>query len=179
MSDPNSDDIILPPEAASENAHVPSMEVYRELYQRSVDDPEGFWSEIAEEFHWFQKWDSIRSYNYNLDDGPIDVRWFEGGKTNVCYNCLDRHLEERGDKTAIIWEGNEPGEDETITYRELHDRVCRFANLLKGRGVGKGDRVSIYLPMVPEATVAMLACARIGAVHSVVFGGFSAEALAD
>ena len=179
MSDPNSDDIILPPEAASENAHVSSMEVYRELYQKSVDDPEGFWSEIAEEFHWFQKWDSIRSYNYNLDDGPIDVRWFEGGKTNVCYNCLDRHLEERGDKTAIIWEGNEPGEDDTITYRELHDRVCRFANLLKGRGVGKGDRVSIYLPMIPEATVAMLACARIGAVHSVVFGGFSAEALAD
>jgi len=114
-----------------------------------------------------------------MNAGPIELRWFEGGRTNVCHNCLDRHLDTRGDKTAVIWEGNEPGEDATFTYRQLHEQVCRFANVLKGRGVKKGDRVSIYMPMVPEAAVAMLACARIGAVHSIVFGGFSAEALAD
>ena len=107
------------------------------------------------------------------------MEWFSGAKTNACYNCVDRHLEARGDKTAIIWEGNEPGEDATLSYRQLHEQVCKFANVLKSRGVKKGDRVSIYMPMVTEAAVAMLACARIGAVHSVVFGGFSAEALAD
>ena len=179
MSQNNQDDPVAPPEAASENAFVGSMERYHELYERSVNDTEGFWAEVAEEFHWFRKWDSVSSYNYDMNDGPIELRWFEGGKTNVCHNCLDRHLNERGDKTAIIWEGNEPGEDATITYRELHEQVCRFANVLKSRGVKKGDRVSIYMPMVPEAAVAMLACARIGAMHSVVFGGFSAEALAD
>jgi acetyl-CoA synthetase len=155
------------------------MNDYLSLYQRSIDDPEGFWSEVAEEFHWFSKWDQVRRHNYDRRAGPVSIEWFSGAKTNVCYNCVDRHLDIRPDKTAIIWEGNEPGEDATITFRSLHEQVCKFANVLKSRGVKKGDRVSIYMPMVPEATVAMLACARIGAVHSVVFGGFSAEALAD
>ena len=179
MSENENSDIVHPPETASAGAHVSNMEQYHELYERSASDPEGFWAEVAEEFHWYRKWDSVRSYNYDMNAGPIDLRWFEGGRTNVCHNCLDRHLETRGDKTAVIWEGNEPGEDATLTYRQLYEQVCRFANVLKGRGVKKGDRVSIYMPMVPEAAVAMLACARIGAVHSIVFGGFSAEALAD
>lgn len=179
MSENENSDIVHPPETASAGAHVNNMEQYHELYERSASDPEGFWAEVAEEFHWYRKWDSVRSYNYDMNAGPIDLRWFEGGRTNVCHNCLDRHLDTRGDKIAVIWEGNEPGEDATLTYRQLYEQVCRFANVLKGRGVKKGDRVSIYMPMVPEAAVAMLACARIGAVHSIVFGGFSAEALAD
>ncbi|MDE0575582.1 MAG: acetate--CoA ligase [Opitutales bacterium] len=179
MSENENSDIVHPPEAASAGAHVSNMEQYHELYERSSSDPEGFWAEVAEEFHWYRKWDAVRSYNYDMNAGPIELRWFEGGRTNVCHNCLDRHLETRGDKIAVIWEGNEPGEDATLTYRQLYEQVCRFANVLKGRGVKKGDRVSIYMPMVPEAAVAMLACARIGAVHSIVFGGFSAEALAD
>ncbi len=179
MSENKSIELVEPPVAVSSQAHVATMEQYHEMYERSVTDPEGFWTEIAENFFWFKKWDSVRGFNYDLNDGPIDVRWFEGGETNVCYNCVDRHLDERRAKVALIWEGNEPGEDGTLTYGQLHDKVCRFANVLKSRGVNKGDRVSIYLPMVPEATIAMLACARIGAVHSVVFGGFSAEALAD
>ena len=149
------------------------------MYQKSIDDPDGFWSEVADDFHWYSKWDEVHGYNYDRREGPISIEWFKGAKTNVCYNCVDRHLETRADKTAIIWEGNEPDEDATISYRQLHQQVSKFANVLKGRGVKKGDRVSIYMPMVPEAAVAMLACARIGAVHSVVFGGFSAEALAD
>ncbi len=179
MSEIEQGDLIAPPPEVSAKAYFGGMEQYRDTYGHSVTDPEGYWAEVATGFHWFSKWDSVRSYNFDLEQGPVHIRWFDGGKTNVCYNCLDRHLEERGDKIAIIWEGNEPGEDTTLTYRELHEKVCRFANVLKSRGVGKGDRVSIYLPMVPEATVAMLACARIGAIHSVVFGGFSAEALAD
>jgi acetyl-CoA synthetase len=160
-------------------AHINSMEQYREEYQRSIADPEAFWAEKAAEFHWFKKWDSVRSYNYDMDKGPISVEWFEGGKTNIVYNCLDRHLESRADQAAIIWEGNNPDEDDSLTYRQLHEQVCRCANALKARGVKKGDRVSIYMPMVPELAVAMLACARIGAIHSIVFGGFSADALAD
>ena len=175
----DSNDLVQPPLAASENAHLKNMEEYQTMYQKSIDDPEGFWAEVADEFHWYSKWETVRGYNYDRRDGPISVEWFKGAKTNVCYNCVDRHLESRADKTAIIWEGNEPGEDATISYRQLHEQVSRFANVLKSRGVKKGDRVSIYMPMVPEAAVAMLACARIGAVHSVVFGGFSAEALAD
>ena len=175
----DSNDLVEPPLAASENAHLKNMEEYQTMYQKSIDDPEGFWTEVADEFHWYSKWETVRRYNYDRRDGPILVEWFKGAKTNVCYNCVDRHLESRADKTAIIWEGNEPGEDATISYRQLHEQVSRFANVLKIRGVKKGDRVSIYMPMVPEAAVAMLACARIGAVHSVVFGGFSAEALAD
>jgi len=175
----DSNDLVLPPAAASENAHLKNMEEYQTMYQKSIDDPEGFWAEVAEEFHWYSKWNEVRGYNYDRREGPISIEWFKGAKTNVCYNCVDRHLETRADKTAIIWEGNEPGEDAEISYRELHERVSKFANVLKNRGVKKGDRVSIYMPMIPEAAVAMLACARIGAVHSVVFGGFSAEALAD
>ena len=172
-------EIYSPPPSFQARAYFKGMEEYQEEYQRSIEDPESFWAEKAEEFHWFKPWDTVCSYNYNMDEGPISIRWFDGGTTNIAYNCLDRHLANKGDQVAIIWEGNEPGEDSTLTYRELHQQVCKFANVLKSRGVGKGDRVSIYLPMVPELAVAMLACARIGAIHSIVFGGFSADALGD
>ncbi|MBT4101386.1 MAG: acetate--CoA ligase, partial [Gemmatimonadetes bacterium] len=130
-------------------------------------------------FTWFEKWDTVRRYNYDMDKGPVSIEWFVNGKTNITTNCLDRHLETRADQTAIIWEGNRPDEDSTLTYRELHEQVCKFANVLKSRGVKKGDRVSIYMPMIPELAVAMLSCARIGAMHSIVFGGFSSDALGD
>ena len=168
-----------PPENLSANAHTPNMDVYREQYEQSIADPEAFWAGVANTFHWYKKWDTVRSYNYNMDEGPISIKWFEGAKTNITHNCIDRHLESRGDQVAIIWEGNEPGEDAQLTYKELHEQVCKFANVLKSRGVKKGDRVSIYMPMIPELAISMLACARIGAIHSIVFGGFSAEALAD
>ncbi|MYF74796.1 MAG: acetate--CoA ligase, partial [Gemmatimonadetes bacterium] len=161
------------------NAHVPSIDAYGKQYEKSIADPEAFWVEIANTFHWYKKWDTVRSYNYNIDNGPISIKWFEGARTNITYNCIDRHLASRGDQVAILWEGNEPGEDAKLTYSELHEQVCKFANVLKSRGVKKGDCVSIYMPMIPELAIAMLACARIGAVHSIVFGGFSAEALAD
>lgn len=173
------DEVYQPSTSLQERAFINSMEAYHAEYERSIADPEAFWAEKAEEFHWFKKWDTICSYNYDMDKGPISIKWFEGGKTNITYNCLDRHLENKGDQSAIIWEGNSPDEDATLTFRELHEQVCKFANVLKSRGVKKGDRVSIYMPMVPELAVAMLACARIGAVHSIVFGGFSADALAD
>ncbi|MBK5944208.1 MAG: acetate--CoA ligase [Halorhodospira halophila] len=163
------------PEAIQRDAHL-NFEQYQEMYNRSIQDPEGFWSEQADKFlDWFSKWGT--TCHWDLAKG--DIRFFEGGTLNVAYNCVDRHLETRGDQTAIIWEGDEPDQDEHITYRDLYERVGRFSNALKARGVKKGDRVCIYLPMVPEAAVAMLACARIGAVHSVVFGGFSPEALRD
>ena len=173
------DEVYQPSTSLQERAFINSMEAYHAEYERSIAEPEAFWAEKAEEFHWFKKWDTICSYNYDMDKGPISIKWFEGGKTNITYNCLDRHLENKGDQSAIIWEGNSPDEDATLTFRELHEQVCKFANVLKSRGVKKGDRVSIYMPMVPELAVAMLACARIGAVHSIVFGGFSADALAD
>ncbi|MCU7924006.1 MAG: acetate--CoA ligase [Candidatus Thiodiazotropha sp. (ex Dulcina madagascariensis)] len=151
---------------------------YQSWYQRSIDDPDGFWAEQAEKYvTWFKKWDKVLDWSFGKDD--LHIEWFRGAKLNVSYNCLDRHLENRGDQTAIIWEGDNPAEDRKITYRELHQEVCKFANVLKSRGVKKGDRVSLYLPMVPEAAVAMLACTRIGAVHSIVFGGFSPDALRD
>jgi acetyl-CoA synthetase len=160
----------------AKTAHVNALQ-YQEMYQRSVQDPEGFWAEQAEQYvTWFRKWDKVMDWSFS---GDVHIRWFEGGKLNVSYNCLDRHLDTRGDQPAIIWEGDDPSEDRTITYRELHDEVCRFSNVLKSRGVKKGDRVSIYMPMIPEAAVAMLACARVGAIHSVVFGGFSPDALRD
>lgn len=174
-----SSQLFKPSASLSANAHVKNMEEYHAMYQRSIECPEDFWAEVAEDFHWYSRWNEICSFNYDRRKGPISIEWFQGAKTNVCHNCIDRHLEIRPDKTAIIWEGNEPGEDATITYRQLHEKVCKFANFLKSRGVKKGDCVSIYMPMILEAAVAMLACARIGAVHSVVFGGFSAEALAD
>jgi acetyl-CoA synthetase len=149
---------------------------YKQMYQRSVQDPDGFWAEQAEQFlTWFKRWERVQ----NSDLAKGQIRWFEGGKLNVSYNCLDRHLESRADQVAIIWEGDNPSEDKKITYRQLHEQVCRFANALKARGVKKGDRVCIYLPMIPEAAVAMLACTRVGAIHSVVFGGFSPDALRD
>ena len=156
-------------------AHIDN-EKYLELYRQSIDDPDTFWAEQAEDFlSWSKKWDSVQNCDYNT----ASIKWFEGGQLNVSYNCLDRHLESRGDQTAIIWEGDDPNADKKITYRELHEEVCKFANVLKQRGVKKGDCVSIYMPMIPEAAVAMLACARIGAIHSIVFGGFSPEALKD
>jgi len=149
---------------------------YEAMYKRSVEDPDGFWAEQADEFiTWFKKWDKVMDVDYH----KANIRWFEGAKLNVSYNCLDRHLESRGDQVAIIWEGDDPKVDKKITYRELHEDVCKFANVLKDLGVVKGDRVCIYMPMVPEVAVAMLACTRIGAIHSVVFGGFSPEALKD
>ncbi|EIJ41173.1 acetate--CoA ligase [Beggiatoa alba B18LD] len=164
---------VLPQAAA--NAYI-NAEQYKEMYARSVNDSDNFWAEQADKFvSWFKKWDKVQDWNYH--EGKIN--WFVGGKLNVSYNCLDRHLEKRGDQVAIIWEGDNPASDKKITYRELHEKVCRLANVLKAQGVKKGDRVCIYLPMIPEAAVAMLACARIGAVHSIVFGGFSPEALKD
>ncbi len=149
---------------------------YREMYQRSVEDPDGFWAEQAEAFlTWDRKWDTV--CESDLRKGQ--VAWFKGGKLNVSVNCVDRHLEKRADQVAIIWEGDDPAEDQMITYRELHTEVSRLGNLLRERGVKKGDRVCIYMPMIPEATYAMLACARLGAIHSVVFGGFSPDALKD
>ncbi len=149
---------------------------YRAMYARSVEDPEAFWAEQAEKFvTWTRRWDRVLDWDYH----KAHIRWFEGGTLNASYNCLDRHLKERGDQVAIIWEADDPTLDKKITYRELHRQVSKLANVLKARGVGKGDRVSIYMPMIPEAAVAMLACARIGAMHSVVFGGFSPEALKD
>ena len=150
---------------------------YQAMYKRSIEDPDGFWTDMANEHvHWFRKWDRVADWSF---DGDVGIRWFDGAKVNVAYNCLDRHLEERGDKPAILWEGDQPGEERRITFRELHAEVCKFSNVLKSKGVQKGDRVCVYMPMVPEAAVAMLACARIGAVHSVVFGGFSPDALRD
>ncbi|MEJ2529039.1 MAG: acetate--CoA ligase [Gammaproteobacteria bacterium] len=150
---------------------------YNEMYQRSIDDPDGFWGEQAEKYlTWSKPWDKVTDWSFQ---GDVHIKWFEGGKLNAAYNCLDRHLDTRGDQVAIIWESDDPNVDKKITYRELYEEVCKFSNVLKERGVKKGDRVSIYMPMIPEAAVAMLACARIGAVHSVVFGGFSPDALRD
>ena len=146
------------------------------MYKRSIDDPEGFWAEQADKFlSWSKKWDRVMDYDYVKGQ----IAWFQGGKINATINCLDRHLESRSEQAAILWESDEPNEELVVTYAELYEKVCRFGNLLKSRGVKKGDRVSIYMPMIPEAAVAMLGCARIGAVHSVVFGGFSPDALRD
>lgn len=173
------DGFFFPPESFSENAFIQNMDQYKSMYERSVSDPEGFWSEAAESFFWKTTWDETLNYNYRLSNGPVFVEWFKGGKTNMAYNCIDRHLEDCGDQPALLWEGNEPGEDRVITYRQLYEETTKFANILKNFGIRKGDRVTIYLPMIPELPIAMLACARIGAIHSVVFGGFSAEALKD
>ncbi len=162
------------PEIAK-TAHF-NAETYRQLYQRSIDDPEGFWAENATEFlDWQVPWQQVMQYDYPKGE----IHWFMGGQLNVTVNCLDRHLEKRGDQIAIIWEGDHPDQQSTLSYRELHAQVCKFANVLKAQGVKKGDRVCIYLPMIAEAAVVILACARIGAVHSIVFGGFSADALRD
>ena len=155
---------------------INSFEKYQEAYQKSVEQPEEFWADIASNFLWKKKWDNVLSWNFK----DPHIKWFEGAKLNITDNCLDRHLIENGDRPAIIWEPNDPEKESiTLTYRVLHEQVCRFANVLKKNGVKKGDRVCIYMPMVPELAVAVLACARIGAVHSVVFGGFSAKSIAD
>ncbi len=161
--------------AVEKSAHI-DADLYKTMYQHSIDKPEEFWGEKAEEFlTWEKKWSKVS----DCDFSSAKIKWFVDGKLNVTVNCIDRHLNERGDQTAIIWEGDEPSDDKQLTYKELYEEVCRFSNALKSRGVKKGDRVSIYMPMVPEAAVAMLACARIGAIHSVVFGGFSPDALKD
>ena len=163
-------------ERARQGAHITGMDEYQALYDRSINDSDGFWGDKAREFlHWKRDFDSVQDVDFK--DGYH--AWFLGGQLNVSENCLDRHLQTRGEQIAILWEGDAPGDVRRITYRELHREVCRLANVLKGRGVKKGDRVAIYLPMIPEAAMAMLACARIGAIHSVIFGGFSAESVRD
>lgn len=161
------------PKEFCEKAHVKSYEEYENIYKRSIEDPQGFWAEKAEQLHWFKKWDSVFCYT----EKPF-VKWFEGGKLNISYNCIDRHLDTwRRNKAAIIWQGEQDEDYQTYTFAELHREVCKFANVLKKYGVKRGDRVCIYMPMVPALPIAMLACTRIGAIHSVVFGGFSAKAL--
>ncbi|HMV86873.1 MAG TPA: acetate--CoA ligase [Blastocatellia bacterium] len=167
------DRVFAPPAEFSAGAHIKSRADYDRIYKESVENPEAFWAGIAGELHWFKKWDKVLEWNEPF------AEWFVGGQTNISYNCLDRHLDTwRKNKAAIIWEG-EPGDQRTLTYQQLHHEVCKFANVLKSLGIEKGDRVAIYMPMIPELPVAMLACARIGATHSIIFGGFSAEALKD
>jgi acetyl-CoA synthetase len=157
------------------DAHI-NADQYREMYDRSINDRDSFWSEMANEFlSWDKTWDEVVSFDFVKGE----AKWFDGGRLNVSYNCIDRHLPERADQTAFIWEGDNPADSKHITYAELKEQVCKLANVLRERGVRKGDRVCIYMPMIPEAAYAMLACTRIGAVHSVVFGGFSPEALKD
>ncbi len=165
--------VFPPPPEFSANAHIKSFEEYERIYNEAAENPEAFWAGAAENLHWFKKWDTILKW-----EAP-HAEWFVGGKINAAYNCLDRHLEtHRKNKAAIIWEG-EPGEVRTLTYQQLHRQVCKFANVLKKSGVEKGDRVALYMPLVPELAIAMLACARIGATHTVIFGGFSADAIRD
>jgi acetyl-CoA synthetase len=159
----------------AERAHIDKA-LYEKMYQASIDDPEAFWGEHGKRIDWFTPYTKVKNTHYGKDE--VSIRWFEDGITNAAHNCIDRHLEKRGDQVAIIWEGDDPSESLKITYRELHDHVCRWANVLRNRNVEKGDRVTIYLPMIPEAAYAMLACARLGAIHSVVFGGFSPDSLA-
>lgn len=163
------------PEEFAANAHI-TLEKYQEMYKRSIEQPEEFWAEQAKEFlNWDKEWSNVREFDFSKGE----AKWFDGGKLNVSVNCIDRHLETRGEQTAIIWESDDPTIDLSITYNDLYDKVCRLANVLRARGVKKGERVCIYMPMIPEASYAMLACARIGAIHSIVFGGFSPEALKD
>jgi len=158
------------------NAHINSLDKYNEMYNKSIEDPDSFWSGIAKRITWYKPWEKVRDFNFQNGE----IKWFENGKLNVSYNCLDRHVESgNGEKTAIIWEGNDPSEDKHFTYNKLLEKVKKFSNVLKYLGIEKGDRVCIYMQMVPELAIAMLACARIGAVHSVVFGAFSADSLRD
>ena len=174
-SDQTREAIFNPSAEFSQNAWVKSMDEYRELYAKSIDDPEAFWAEQAEEhITWFEKWNAIREWDY----GRAEIKWYLGGKLNACYNCVDRHVENgRGGETALIWEGNDPNETRTFTYADLHAEVQKAANALKALGIEKGDRVCLYMQMIPELAIAMLACARIGAIHSIVFGAFTADSL--
>ena len=168
------------PEKIKKTAYISGRKAYDELWKKSIESSDAFWADVAsQQVEWFKKWDKVQDYNFNIKKGPIFVKFFEGGKLNVSYNCLDKHLKTRGDKVAIQWEGNEPGEEKAYTYKMLHEEVCKFANVLKANGIKKGDRVVLYMPMVPQLAIAMLACSRIGAIHGIVFGGFSADALRD
>jgi len=172
MADP----VFYPDQAFSDRALIGSLDQYRDLYEKSMSDPDTFWSEVADRITWYKKWDTVREFDFVKGN----IKWFDGAKLNVSYNCLDRHVEAgHGDQTAIIWEGNNPEEDQKFTYSELLAEVQKFANVLKSLGVDKGDRVCLYMQMIPQLPVAMLACARIGAVHSVVFGAFSPDSLRD
>ncbi|XP_059141970.1 acetyl-coenzyme A synthetase, cytoplasmic-like [Physella acuta] len=178
-NDPNMK--VDPPQNLIENAHVKNFAQYQQMYQQSIQDPEAFWGEIAEQFHWeSQPTGQFLNYNFDVRKGPIFIKWMEGAKTNIAYNMLDRNIKQGlGDKVAFYWEGNDPGDHGQITYSELLLQVCKCSNVLKSLGVRKGDRVAIYMPMIVELVVCMLACARIGAVHSIVFAGFSAESLSE
>ena len=172
MADP----VFYPDQTFSDRALIGSLDQYRDLYEKSMSDPDTFWSEVADRITWYKKWDTVREFDFVKGN----IKWFDGAKLNVSYNCLDRHVEAgHGDQTAIIWEGNNPEEDQKFTYSELLAEVQKFANVLKSLGVDKGDRVCLYMQMIPQLPVAMLACARIGAVHSVVFGAFSPDSLRD
>nr|XP_054398160.1 acetyl-coenzyme A synthetase, cytoplasmic isoform X3 [Pongo abelii] len=171
-----------PPPEVSRSAHVPSLQRYRELHRRSVEEPREFWGDIAKEFYWKTPCPGpFLRYNFDVTKGKIFIEWMKGATTNICYNVLDRNVHEKklGDKVAFYWEGNEPGETTQITYHQLLVQVCQFSNVLRKQGIQKGDRVAIYMPMIPELVVAMLACARIGALHSIVFAGFSSESLCE
>jgi len=167
--------VVHPVQSAWKKDALIDDETYLKWYEASISDPDGFWGEYGKRIDWFKPYTKVSNASF---EGNVSIKWFEDGETNVSYNCIDRHLDKRGDQVAIIWEGDNPYDDKKITYRELYEHVCRLANVLKAHGVKKGDRVTIYMPMIPEAAYAMLACARIGAIHSVVFGGFSPEALA-
>ena len=169
------DQIFEVPRAIADKALVNDAQ-YQNMYARSLEDADGFWAEHGRRIDWIKPYTKVKNTHFGKDD--VSIKWYEDGTLNACVNCVDRHVETRGDQVAIIWEGDEPDQDAKITYRQLHEEVCKFANVLKAQGVKKGDRVTIYMPMIAEATYAMLACARIGAVHSVVFGGFSPDALA-
>src|SRR5271157_2959118 len=168
--------VFPPSKEFSSKAHIKSLAEYKKIYEKSIKDPDGFWGEQAQNLEWFKKWDKVLDYSFGDN---LYIKWFQGGKINVTVNCLDRHLKTaKKDKVALIWEG-EPGDSRKYTYAQLYQEVCKFANVLKKKGVKKGDRVTIYMPMIPELPIALLACARIGAIHSIVFGGFSADALKD
>ena len=168
---------IFKPSKDSVNNSLLSEEEFNKMYSQSINDPKSFWKEKGKIIDWIKPFSKINDVSYSLND--LHIKWFHDGTLNASYNCLDRHLKNKGDQTAIIWEGDNPNEKKNITYNQLHSEVCRFANALKTLGAKKGDRITIYLPMIPEAAIAMLACGRIGAVHSVVFGGFAANELAS
>ena len=172
MSDQN---IFPVPEEISERSFIDNAK-YLELYQQSVNNPENFWAAQGKRIDWIKPYNKIKDVSYEKND--VHIKWYYDGTLNACENCIDRHLPTRGDQVAIIWEGDNPDEDKKITYNELHKEVCKFSNAMKSLGVKKGDRVTIYLPMIPEIAIAVLACARIGAIHSVIFGGFSPESIA-
>ncbi|RYE53228.1 MAG: acetyl-coenzyme A synthetase, partial [Rhizobiaceae bacterium] len=166
---------VYPVQKSTKTRALIDNEKYLKWYEESIEDPDKFWGKHGKRIDWFKPYTKVKNTSFK---GRVPIKWFEDGITNVSYNCIDRHLKTHGERVAIIWEGDNPYIDKKITYNELYEHVCRMANVLKKHGVKKGDRVTIYMPMIPEATYAMLACARIGAVHSVVFGGFSPDALA-